>query len=154
ANPRRGREEFAPAFSLTTLQGQSMSLKDLGGRIVVIDFWATWCPPCRESVPELKEVVRKNPSDKLVLISVSADDYEQAWRNFIARKNMDWPQYRDSNKKIRESFHVNAFPTYLVIDGDGMVRQRIVGLNPQQSVVTRLKETLARMPQLEDVAEK
>src|SRR5215475_5395723 len=61
ANPRRGREEFAPAFSLTTLQGQSMSLKDLGGRIVVIDFWATWCPPCRESVPELKELARKYP---------------------------------------------------------------------------------------------
>lgn len=59
ADPKRGREEIAPQFELTTMQGQQVSLKDLVGRVVVMDFWATWCPPCRESVPELKGANQK-----------------------------------------------------------------------------------------------
>jgi len=149
ADPRRGREEFAPDFELTTQQGQMISLKQLSGRIVVMDFWATWCPPCRESVPELKDLSRKYPSEKLMLISVSADSDEQAWRNFIAKRNMDWAQYRDADHRVLEAFHIRSFPTYLVIDGDGIVKQRIVGLNPRETVVHRLKATLEHMPQLE-----
>jgi len=149
ADPRRGREEFAPDFELTTQQGQMISLKQLSGRIVVMDFWATWCPPCRESVPELKDLSRKYPSEKLILISVSADSDEQAWRTFIAKRNMDWAQYRDADHRVLGAFHIHAFPTYLVIDGDGIVKQRIVGLNPQETVVHRLKATLEHMPQLE-----
>jgi peroxiredoxin/Tfp pilus assembly protein PilF len=147
--PRRGREAFAPEFHVTTLQGQDISLKQLAGKIVVLDFWATWCPPCRASVPELKDLTRKYSSDKLVLLSVSADSDEQAWRDFIAKKGMDWPQFLDSDHTIMDSFSVRAFPTYLVIDGDGIIRQRIVGLNEMQSVVGRLKDTLKLLPQLE-----
>lgn len=149
ADPRRGREEFAPDFELTTQQGQVISLRQLSGRIVVMDFWATWCPPCRESVPELKDLSRKYPSEKLMLVSVSADNDEQAWRNFVAKRNMDWAQYRDADHRVLEAFHVRSFPTYLVIDGEGIVKQRIVGLNPRETVVHRLKATLEHMPQLE-----
>jgi thiol-disulfide isomerase/thioredoxin len=154
ANPKRGREEFAPEFHLTTMQGQEMSLQALAGRVVVMDFWATWCPPCRESVPELKELTKKYPADKLVLISVSADKNENEWREFVAKKKMDWAQYRDSNGKILHAFDIHSFPTYLVIDGDGAIKERIHGLDPQESVVHRLKETLGQMPQLEGEARK
>lgn len=145
ANPRRAREEFAPEFQVTTLQGQTVSLSELGGRIVVLDFWATWCPPCRESVPELKEMTKKYPPDKLVLLSVSADEDEQKWREFVAKKNMDWAQYWDKDGKMRKLMNVNAFPTYLVIDPEGVIRERIVGLNPQESIVHRLKQKLQTM---------
>jgi thiol-disulfide isomerase/thioredoxin len=148
-NPRRGREEFSPAFELVTLQGQHLSSKLLTGRVVVMDFWATWCPPCRASVDELKELTRKYPTEKLVLISVSADKDDQAWRDFIAQKNMDWVQYRDADHHILTTFDIHAFPTYLVIDGEGFIKQRITGMNPQETVVHRLKETLREMPQLE-----
>jgi thiol-disulfide isomerase/thioredoxin len=114
-----------------------------------MDFWATWCPPCRASVPELKELTKKYPVEKLVLISVSADKDEGAWREFVAKKKMDWAQYRDGDDKVLKSFGIHSFPTYLVIDGDGIIRQRLTGLNPQQTVVHRLKDTLAQMPQLE-----
>lgn len=154
ADPRRAREEIAPEFELTTLQGQQMSLGRLAGRVVVMDFWATWCPPCRASVPELKELTKKYPTDKLVLISVSADKDEKEWREFVAKKNMDWAQYRDTDHRVVDAFAIRAFPTYLVIDGDGVIKERITGLNPQESVVHRLKATLQQMPQLEGEAHK
>jgi peroxiredoxin/Flp pilus assembly protein TadD len=149
ANPRRGREEFAPDFQLTTLQGQEYDLKQMTGKIVVLDFWATWCPSCRDSVGELKELSRKYRSDKVVVISISADEDGAAWRQFIAKKKMEWPQYRDADSKLAKSFGIHAFPTYMVIDGDGIIKQRIVGMDPQENIVHRLKATLAAMPQLE-----
>jgi peroxiredoxin len=153
-DPRRARLNFAPEFHLMTLQGQDLSLEHLRGNIVVLDFWATWCPPCRASVSELKDLTRKYANAKVVLISVSGDKDEKAWREFVAKKNMDWPQYRDTNSSVISSFAVNAFPTYLVIDGDGIIKQRITGMNPQESVVHRLKDTLRDMPQLEGIASK
>jgi len=149
ADPKRGREEVAPDFELTTMQGQQLSLQGLAGRVVVMDFWATWCPPCRASVPELKDLTRKYPADKLVLISVSADKDEKEWREFVAKKKMDWAQYRDADKKIMNAFGVHSFPTYMVIDGDGVIKERLTGMNPQESVVYRLKATLSQMSQLE-----
>ena len=149
ADPRRAREEFAPDFQVTTLRGQELALKQMTGKIIVLDFWATWCPSCRESVGELKELTHKYPSERVVLISVSADENGAAWRDFVAKKNMEWPQCRDADGKLRNSFGIHAFPTYVVIDGDGIIKQRIVGMNPKESVVYRLKATLAAMPQLE-----
>ncbi len=148
ADPRRGRETFAPDFKVKVLSGEAVTLQQFAGKVLVVDFWATWCPPCRESVPELKDLTRKYPTDKLVLISVSVDEDEDAWRDFIGKKHMDWLQYRDSDHQMVDAFGVHGFPTYLVIDGEGIIRQRITGLNPQQSVVHRLRTTLDEMPQL------
>jgi len=67
---------------------------------------------------------------------------------------MDWAQYRDGDGKIRQAFGIRSFPTYLVIDGDGVIRERMTGLNPQETVVHRLKATLGAMPQLEGEARK
>jgi len=148
-NPRRAREWFAPEFTASTLQGQKLSLHELSGKIVVLDFWATWCPPCRESLPEIKDLLKKYSREKLAVISISGDDDEAAWKDFVAKKNMDWPQVLGKqNRQIEEAFGVHAFPTYIVIDAEGVVRQRIVGLNPTQSVAYRLKDTLKGMKEL------
>jgi peroxiredoxin len=144
-NPRRAREEYAPKFSVTTIRGETISLNGLAGKFVVLDFWATWCPPCRASVGELKELTRKYPRDKVVLISASADKEEDKWRDFVAKKDMDWYQYRDPAGTIQRTYGIHAFPTYIVIDTEGIIRQRIVGENPQQSIVARLKTTLATL---------
>jgi cytochrome c biogenesis protein CcmG/thiol:disulfide interchange protein DsbE len=140
--PKKAGRMLAPNFEVKTLNGDTLALGQLSGKVVVMDFWATWCPPCRESVPELKALTRKYSSDKLVLISFSADHDQQAWQGFVAQKKMDWPQYLDHDGRIRNQFGVNAFPTYLVIDPDGFVYKRIVGLNPQMSIVGQLKDTL------------
>jgi peroxiredoxin len=145
ANPRRVREEFAPDFHVTTIQGQTISSTDFRGKVVVLDFWATWCPPCRASVPEIKELTRKYPSDKLVLLSVSADKDDAQWREFVQKKKMDWLQYRDEDGHMLTALGVHSFPTYVVIDSEGVIRERIVGENPQQSISGRLKDKLQKM---------
>jgi len=148
ADPRRGRENFAPDFKVKVLTGEAVSLQQFAGKVLVMDFWATWCPPCRESVPELRDLTRKYPAEKLILISVSADEDENAWHDFVGKKHMDWLQYRDSDHQLIDAFNVDSYPTYLVIDGEGIIRQRITGLDPQASVVHRLRATLQSMPQL------
>ncbi len=150
AEPKLGREDLAPPFQITSMQGEAISLRQLTGKVVVLDFWATWCPPCRESVPELKELTRKYPSEKLTVISISADDDEKAWHEFVAKKGIDWPQFRDSNRQIRISFGVRLLPTYLVIDGDGAIQERIEGMNPRETIVYRLRDKLNAMPELND----
>jgi peroxiredoxin/cytochrome c-type biogenesis protein CcmH/NrfG len=150
ADPRRAGEAFAPDFRITTVQGEDLSLKQFAGKIVVLDFWATWCPPCRESVPELRALTRKYDPSKLVLISISADEDDDTWRKFIADQKMTWPQYRDADKRLTTAFTIRAYPTYLVIDGDGVITNRIVGADPKQSVVNQLVAILKTMPQLEE----
>jgi thiol-disulfide isomerase/thioredoxin len=148
-NPRRARENFAPTFTLKTSQGQDISLDKLAGKIVVLDFWATWCPACRSGLSELKELVAKYPEDRLCLISVSVDEDGAKWQDFVGVHKMVWPQYRDTDHKITTLFAVRAFPTYIVIDGDGVIQQRLVGTNPLESVAHRLRQILAALPRLQ-----
>jgi len=144
-NPRRAREDYAPEFQVTTIKGQTISSGDFLGRVVVMDFWATWCPPCRASVGEIKELTKKYPSDKVVVLSVSADRDDAQWREFVEKKKMDWLQYRDADDHVLKLMNIHAFPTYIVIDPEGIIRDRIVGENPQQSIVGRLKDQLQKM---------
>jgi len=142
-NPRRAREDYAPEFQVTTIKGQKISSTDFLGKVVVMDFWATWCPPCRESVGEIKELTKKYPSDKVVVLSVDKDDAK--WREFVEKKNMDWLQYRDADDHVLKLMGIRAFPTYIVIDSEGIIRDRIVGENPRQTIVGRLKDQLQKM---------
>jgi len=144
-NPRRAREDYAPEFQVTTIKGQKISSADFLGKVVVMDFWATWCPPCRDSVGEIKELTKKYPSDKVVVLSVSADKDDAKWREFVEKKNMDWLQYRDADDHVLKLMGIHAFPTYIVIDSEGIIRDRIVGENPQQTIVGRLKDKLQKM---------
>lgn len=129
-NPRRARENFAPDFSFTSLQGEYISLDDLKGKVVVLDFWGTWCPPCVDSVPELRNLHKrysKEPS--FVLIGISSDGDEQVWKAFTEKNKMVWPQYRDRDRKILQAFNIRAFPTYIVIDHEGIVRFQSTGFS-------------------------
>jgi thiol-disulfide isomerase/thioredoxin len=147
--PRRARFRFAPEFEVTTAQGEHLSLKQLAGHVVVLDFWATWCAPCRASVPEIKELSRKYSDKKLVIISISNDQNKEQWQDFIAKKQMTWPQFYDQDRKVSKLFNVNAFPTYMIIDGDGAIVKELIDFDPQHSLVARLRDTLHEMKELE-----
>jgi thiol-disulfide isomerase/thioredoxin len=127
-NPRRARENYAPDFSFTSSEGEYITLDDLKGKVVMLDFWGTWCPPCVASVPELRNLYKRysnNPS--FVLIGISSDYEEGVWRDFTSKNQMLWPQYRDRDRHITNIFNIRAFPTYLIIDHEGILRFQSTG---------------------------
>jgi peroxiredoxin len=129
-NPRRARENYAPDFSFTSSEGEYIALDDLRGKVVLLDFWGTWCPPCVESVPELRNLHKKYSKEpSFVLIGISSDSDDEVWREFTAKNKMIWPQYRDKDRRIQRAFGVRAFPTYVVIDHEGIVRHQSVGMS-------------------------
>ena len=133
-NPRRARENYAPDFSFTSSEGEHITLEDLRGKVVVLDFWGTWCPPCVDSVPELRNLHKrysKEPS--FMLIGISSDNDEDEWREFTVKNKMVWPQYRDRDRRIQRAFGIRAFPTYIVIDHEGIVRFMSSGSSWQRS---------------------
>jgi thiol-disulfide isomerase/thioredoxin len=118
----------APDFSIRTLQGQQLSKETLGGKIVLLDFWATWCAPCRAALPGLERLHQKLAGeDRFVLISISGDRSAGDWREFVKNAGMDWPQYHDRDEKIQRLFNVRSFPTYVLIGPDGVILQRFSG---------------------------
>jgi thiol-disulfide isomerase/thioredoxin len=134
-NPRRARENFAPDFAFTSLDGDYVSLEDLRGKVIVIDFWATWCGPCTASVPDLRNLHRKyvtNPS--FVMIGISADFDDQVWRAFTSQHKMLWTHYRDQDRKIQRAFGIHAYPTYIVIDHEGIWRFQSIGAGYRSAI--------------------
>lgn len=129
-DPRRAREKFAPDFAFVSSEGEHIALEDLRGKVVLIDFWATWCPPCVESVPEIRNLYKRYSKEgNFVIIGISSDDDEQEWRDFTAKNKMVWPQYRDKDHRILSAFGIRAFPTYILIDHEGIVRYSSIGLS-------------------------
>ena len=129
ANPRRAREDFAPDFSVVTLDGEHIDLESLHGNVVVIDFWASWCAPCRETVGYLRGIQKKYAAQPVVLLSVSIDTDAAAWHAAIADQKMAWRHSLDGSGRIAKLFGVRPIPTTVVIDGEGIVRERIVGFS-------------------------
>jgi len=129
-NPRRARENFAPDFSFTSSEGEYITLDDLRGKVVLLDFWGTWCPPCVESVPELRDLHKRYSKDgTFTLIGISSDSDEAEWKEFTEKNKMIWPQYRDKDRRIQSAFGIRAFPTYVLIDHEGIVRFTSVGMS-------------------------
>ncbi len=124
-NPRRAREAFAPDFSITTSDGQYLTLDDLRGKVVVLDFWGTWCPPCVAAVPALRDLNKRYAKEKaFMLIGIASDPNEEKWKDFTAKNQMVWSQYLDRDHHVVRAFDVRAFPTYIMLDHEGIVRFR------------------------------
>lgn len=133
-NPRRARENYAPDFSFTSSEGEHIALEDLRGKVVLLDFWGTWCPPCVDSVPELRSLHKRySKTSSFVLIGISSDGDEENWLEFTTKNKMIWPQYRDGDRRIQHAFGIRAFPTYIVIDHEGIVRFQSIGTSWQRS---------------------
>lgn len=135
ADPRRAREPYAPDFSFMTLEKTQVSLASLRGRVVLLDFWGSWCPPCRASVPTIASL-HKNYAKKdkdVEFFGISSDTDETAWRQFVAAHNMDWPEYIDLDNHVQDAFNVDSYPTYIVLDRNGIIRFRQSGFDEQMT---------------------
>jgi thiol-disulfide isomerase/thioredoxin len=140
-----------PPFSLQTLDGKTLSIASLKGKVVLLDFWATWCGPCRQAMPELKQLLQKNTGKPLVLVSVSADQDRKAAEEFVRTNSMSWTQTWDGQGKVIAGvFGVQSLPSYALIDADGRIAYLMRGWAPMSSAallsqaVTRALDTVCK----------
>ncbi len=120
----------APDFTATTLSGKTIKLSDLRGKPVVLNFWATWCSPCRREIPELNELVNRY-RDKAVFLAFTDED-EMRVKKFLENQPFEYEIVVES-KEIRKLYHVNAFPTHFVISPAGYIAFKQVGYIPGTS---------------------
>ncbi|MBB4081112.1 thiol-disulfide isomerase/thioredoxin [Lewinella aquimaris] len=122
----------APTFNVTDLEGQTYSLDSLRGKVVVLDFWATWCIPCIKEIPEIKRIYTKYiENEGFIIISISLDTDPEIWEKFVNGNGLDWPQVIESGRKEGSSRHSGTMatmykamgvPKYILIDKEGYVR--------------------------------
>ncbi len=148
-NPELSLHKMAPAFEVTALDGSKFNLDAMGGRVVLIDFWATWCGPCNAELPHMKQIAKEFAGQPLVILSVSWDADEAKWKNFIAKNEMTWAQYRDADHKLTEMFGINAIPHYFTIDSDGVLTAEMLGEGA--NVEGKLKKLLAKAREAQKV---
>jgi thiol-disulfide isomerase/thioredoxin len=148
SQPELARARMAPPFSVTTLDGQRISMDDLKGKVVLIDFWATWCAPCREALPHMRDIAKKFNGQPLVILSVSLDADEKKWKEFVEKNGMTWAQYRDAGFEgpIAREFAVTAIPHTFTIDTDGVLQDEHIG---DASIEGKLKKLIARARELD-----
>jgi thiol-disulfide isomerase/thioredoxin len=141
-DPALSTHPMAPSFTVTALDGSKFTLDAMGGRVVLIDFWATWCGPCNEELPHIKKIAKEFAGQPLVIISISWDSNEQKWRDFINKNEMTWVQYRDADHHLSTMFGINAIPHYFTIDADGVLTSEMLGEG--SDVEGKLKKLIAK----------
>ncbi len=121
--PVPGMVEFpAPKLELVNLEGEPVSLETLRGQIVMVNNWATWCPPCRAEMPELEAYYQAHKEDDFVLVGINSGDQSNQVLEFIKEYNLTFPMWLDPTGLAIHAFKNNALPSSYVLDKSGTVR--------------------------------
>ncbi len=146
---RCAREEkpssLAPDFTLQTLDGEEITLSKLKGKAILLDFWATWCGPCREAVPHLVELYRSYQDRGLEIIGVNLDKSNpDAVRTYVKAFNIPYPIVIAPDEVVR-NYGVTGLPTTILIDKEGKIREKFMGFNStiSKQMGTRVAELTA-----------
>jgi cytochrome c biogenesis protein CcmG, thiol:disulfide interchange protein DsbE len=134
----------APEFAVTTESGRRLTNSDFGGKLLVLNFWATWCPPCIEEMPSLNQFARELAPEGVVVLGVSIDKNESAYKRFIEQRRLSFLVARDGNADIPTEYGTFKWPETYVIDRSGKVVQKHIGpkdwMDPR--IVTGIKSLL------------
>jgi cytochrome c biogenesis protein CcmG, thiol:disulfide interchange protein DsbE len=139
----------APAYAATSLNGDSVSLAKMRGKVVLMNVWATWCGPCRKEIPELRAIhsAYKDKGLELVGVSVDADGSDQAIREFLKEFRMDYAIWRDPNEGVSATFRMAGVPATFLIDRKGVLRWKATGaIEPGDSSLTRAIQAALATP--------
>jgi thiol-disulfide isomerase/thioredoxin len=130
-----------PEFTVVGMDGKSIKLSSLRGHPVLLDFWATWCPPCRASLPETQNLYHSWSGHGLDVMTID-DEKASVIRKFIRANRYTFPAFRDASKSAGKAFHVNAIPTLVVIDGNGKLVSYMVGLQDPGAVQSAVEKAM------------
>lgn len=130
--PGLARLEFMPEFRIKTVDNRTITTKDLAGKVVLIDFWAPWCAPCKAAIPHLRSLLKEYSGQPFEVVSVCGDEKEEVWYRFVQENALEWPQYYDRYATMRRLFHVTNYPTYIIVDANGVIRTKVIGIGDRQ----------------------
>jgi cytochrome c biogenesis protein CcmG/thiol:disulfide interchange protein DsbE len=114
-------------------EGRQVHLSDLHGKVVVLNFWASWCPPCLEETPSLNKLQQQIASKGGVVLGVSVDEDGPAYEKFLKDNHVVFPTYRDATSKIAQEYGTSMYPESYLIDREGRLARKIVGPQDWQS---------------------
>jgi len=144
--PKQKNEKLAPDFSLTSLDGKKLTRDSLKGKVVILDFWATWCPPCRASIPHLVELYKKYHDQGLVVVGISLDrGGGQEVSDFAERNHIDYDLVMGVNNAIIKDFgEVSSIPTIIILNRQAEIVFKAVGYNPEiaRAIDNKVAESL------------
>ena len=136
--------EISTDFTLNDLDGRQISLSDYKGKVVFIDFWATWCPPCRASIPEVEKLYQEFANDEdVVILGINLQEDKDTITKFMKKQEMNYPVLLSDNKVV-SNYQIRSIPAFFIIDRDGEVYNKYVGFAPgtQENWKKDIKEAL------------
>jgi len=140
--PRAGL--LAPDFELRTLDGSSMQLSDLRGQAVIVNVWASWCPPCKLEMPALQRVYQEFKAHGLVILAVDAiqqDNLEDV-QSFVSDNALTFPILLDERSEVLAGYQISAFPSTFFVDQEGVVRKVVIGAVSEPLLRSQVEELL------------
>ncbi len=136
--------DMATVFSVTTDQKKTITPKDFPGKVLVLNFWASWCKPCVDEMPSLNEFSKRMAGEGVTVLGISVDHDEAKYKKFLKDANIAFQTFRDEKGDIAASYGTYKYPETYIIDKQGKVVEKIVGeefwLNP--NVISRIRRLL------------
>jgi peroxiredoxin len=133
----------APDFELTDLSGKKVRLSDLKGKVVILDFWATWCGPCRMEIPDLVKLQSKYGAKGLTIVGLTVTSPEKDVRSFAQAQGMNYPVLLDADDLTNRYGGIVGIPTTFVVDRQGRITQKFIGVMSTQTFEEAIQPLLA-----------
>ena len=127
-------------FTLTDLQGKSWTLKDLKGKVVLVNFWATWCPPCQKEMPDLEALYKRFQDQGFVILAISEDEETDKVKPFITERKISYPILLDPGQKVNNLFQVDGIPKSFVYDREGKLVAQSIDMRTRSQFLEMLAQ--------------
>ena len=138
--------EIAPDFTLLDLDGNEVGLSEFRGEVVFVNFWATWCPPCRAEMPDIESLYQEYKDKGVVVIGIDIGESEATVRQFVQQGGYSWTFVLDSTGAVAANYNIRAIPTSFFIDREGVIQAVNIGAMTKRGMEATLAEAMMTVP--------